>query len=521
MKKMIKYSLGLMVALCLTSCDSLLEEDTDSFPSAAVVYATNESVESALAGCYHELLNYHCFGSDYMTIFCTTGGTCANTSSSYVDMRAMKVSPDDKYVGRHFKSYYSVIANCNDLLDKIDDSGASDEMKQRAKGEAHLLRGMMYFNLVRAFGGVPLRLTPITSENLDMARSTAEECYEQIISDLTTAAEFLPEKNPLDGRPNKYAAHALLAKTYLTLAGNEEGSPYWQKCIDEAQKVYGKYQLVTLQELYNPQNRNTAESIIEIQFSDVNANTYTQGIAPASSDYTPNQASDPYGRYRPSKYIFDTWQGQYPGDPRIEEGIIYNSYTTKGGTSTTKIYPAYNSSSGSSRMYVYLKKFLDSRYVAQYTTQNFIYLRYADVLLMLAEATNEVSGPEAAYKYVNEVLARARNSATPAAEQPANWSGMTKQEFRKRIMYERLYEMIGEQTEFFDLRRRGPQFLLDYWIAHNAHPTNCTNPSSAKYKDDWFECTMDMAKRGMLLPFPTIEINSNNLISDSDQNPGY
>jgi hypothetical protein len=172
-------------------------------------------------------------------------------------------------------------------------------------------------------------------------------------------------------------------------------------------------------------------------------------------------------------------------------------------------------------MYVYLKKFLDSRYVAQYTTQNFIYLRYADVLLMLAEATNEVSGPEAAYKYVNEVLARARNSATPAAEQPANWSGMTKQEFRKRIMYERLYEMIGEQTEFFDLRRRGPQFLLDYWIAHNAHPTNCTNPSSAKYKDDWFECTMDMAKRGMLLPFPTIEINSNNLISDSDQNPGY
>lgn len=521
MKKIIKYTLGFMVVLSLTSCDSLLEEDTDSFPSAAVVYATNESVESALAGCYSELVSYHFFGSDYMTIFCTAGGTCTNTSSSYNDMKAQKSSPDDKYIGRHFKSHYKVVANCNDLLDKIDDSGASDDMKQRAKGEALLLRGMMYFNLVRAFGGVPLRLTPITNTNLDMPRATVEECYDQIISDLEAAEELLPEKNPVDGRPGKYAACALLAKVYLTMANGQDGSPYWQKCIDEAQKVYGKYKLVTLQELYNPQNRNTAESIIEIQFSDINANTYTQGIAPAESDYTPNSTSKPYGRYRPSKYIFDTWQAQYPGDPRIDEGIIYNSYTTKGGTSTTKIYPAYNSSTGSSRMYPYIKKFLDSRYVAQYTTQNFIYLRYADVLLMLAEATNEVSGPSNAYRYVNEVMARARNSASPAAAQPADWSGLSKEEFRHRIMYERLYEFIGEQTEYFDLRRRGPQFLLEYWTAHNAHPTNCANPSSAKYKDDWFECTQAMAQRALLLPFPTTEINSNNSISDADQNPGY
>ena len=521
MKNLFKYMLGFVAALALASCDSLLEEDTDSFPSASVVYSTDESVQSALAGCYGELSNYHFFGSDYTTIFCTCGGTFANTSSSYNDMKAQKATPDDKYIGRHFKSHYLVIANSNDLLDKIDGSGASEAMKQRAKGEAHFLRGMMYFNLVRAFGGVPLRLTPVTTSTLDIPRSTPEECYQQVISDLEEAANLLPEKNPEEGRPSKYAANALLAKVYLTLANGEEGSPYWQKCIDEAQKVYGKYQLVPLTELYNPQNRNTAESIIEIQFSDINASTYTQGFAPASSDYTPNATSDPYGRYRPTKYIFDTWYNQYPGDPRIEEGIIYNSYTTDGGTKTVKIYPAYNSSSGSSRMYPYLKKYLDSRYVAQYSTQNYIYLRYADVLLMLAEATNEVSGPEQAYKYVNEVLARARNTYSPAAEQPADWSGMTKAEFRKRIMYERLYEMLGEQTEYFDLRRRGPQFLLDFWIAHNAHPTNTTNPSSAKYKDDWFDCTMDMAKRALLLPFPTLEINSNNAITDNDQNPGY
>ena len=521
MKKIIIYSLGLLSAVSLTSCDSILEEETDSFPSASVIYSNDQGVEAALTGCYSGLINYNVFQSDYHTIFCTAGGTMNNTSSSYNDSKAMKTEPDNKYVGRHFKTCYRVIADCNDLLDKIDGSGASDELKTRAKGEAHLLRGMIYFNLVRAFGGLPLRLTPITSTTLDMPRATVEETYKQVIADLEAAVEFLPEKNPTDGRPNRSAAHALLAKVYLTLANGEEGSPYWQKCIDEAQKVYGHYQLVPLQELYDAQKRNTAESIIEIQFSDINGSTWTQGIAPDVSDFTPNQASNPYGRYRPSKYIFDTWREQYPGDPRIEEGIIYNSYTKNSGKDTVKIYPAYTSDKGSSRMWPYLKKFLDPRYVAQYSNQNFIYLRYADVLLMLAEATNEVSGPENAYKYVNEVLARARNSASPAAAQPADWSGMTKEEFRHRIMYERFFELLGEETEYFDMRRRGFQFMLDFWIANNAHPANCKNPSSTKYKEDYFVCTPEMAKRAMLLPFPTLEINSNNAITDADQNPGY
>ena len=521
MKKTIIYSLGLLSAMSLTSCNSILEEETDSFPSASVIYADDKGVEAALTGCYHGLTNYNVFQSDYHTIFCTAGGTMNNTSSSYNDSKAQRTEPDNKYVGRHFKTCYTVISDCNDLLSKIDGSGASEQLKTRAKGEAHLLRGMIYYNLVRAFGGLPLRLTPITSDNLDMPRSSVEETYEQVIADLEEAAELLPEVNPTEGRPNRYAAHALLAKVYITLANGEEGSPYWQKCIDECMQVYGHYKLIPLQTLYNAQKRNTEESIIEIQFSDINGSTWTQGIAPDVSDFTPNATSNPYGRYRPSKYIFDTWREQYPGDPRIEEGIIYNYYTKNGGKDTVKIYPAYTSDKGSGRMWPYLKKFLDTRYVAQYSCQNFIYLRYADVLLMLAEAINEVSGPEQAYKYVNEVLARARNSAEPAAAEPADWSGMTKEEFRHRIMYERFFELLGEETEYFDMRRRGPEFMLEYWKAHNAHPTNCPKPSSTKYKEDYFVCTIEMARRAMLLPFPTLEINSNNAISDSDQNPDY
>ena len=186
-----------------TSCDSLLEEDTDSFPSKSVIYSNDQSVESALTGCYHGLISYNTFQSDYHTIFCTAGGTMNNTSSSYNDSKAQKIEPDNKYIGRHFQTNYRVIADCNDLLDKIDGSGASDELKTRAKGETHLLRGMIYFNLVRAFGGLPLRITPITSTTLDMPRSTVEETYQQVIADLEEAAQLLPEKNPTEGRPNR------------------------------------------------------------------------------------------------------------------------------------------------------------------------------------------------------------------------------------------------------------------------------------------------------------------------------
>ena len=82
MKKIIIYSFGLLSAMALTSCDSILEEETDSFPSANVIYSDDQGVEAALTGCYHGLISYNVFQSDYHTIFCTAGGTMNNTSSS-------------------------------------------------------------------------------------------------------------------------------------------------------------------------------------------------------------------------------------------------------------------------------------------------------------------------------------------------------------------------------------------------------------------------------------------------------
>ena len=139
-------------------------------------------------------------------------------------------------------------------------------------------------------------------------------------------------------------------------------------------------------------------------------------------------------------------------------------------------------------------------------------LRYADLLLMLAEIENELNGPGNAYQYVNEVLARARTQADGTqAPEPADWSGMAQDEFRTRILRERQYELLGENHEWFDTRRRGYEYFLEEVIeTHNNFP-NLGNK----------DFTYPVSVKNMLLPIPSTELSNNTEISQADQNPGY
>ncbi len=333
----------------------------------------------------------------------------------------------------------------------------------------------------------------------------------------------MPEPaNQVAGRPNKYAAYALLAKVYMTLAGNDQASPYWQKAYDEAIQVYnsGAYKLVrSFKDLWNVDKENSTESIFEIQYSMAggSSNGLTQSFMPSNSTYTPNQKTSPLARIRLHKATFDDHGTGIPGDPRIIASYIYGSYKSNSGT-TTQLYPSPTASA--SNGYPYVLKYADPNYISSVSNSNFIYLRYADVLLMLAEIENELHGPGSAYKYVNEVLFRARDAngngtIEPTETAPADWSGMSQDEFRQRIMLERRFELIGEGHEFYDTRRRGEAYLMAYLQRHNSHPLfNATN--------DWLYPT-DAAsvKRLLLMPLPSDEINSNRLITPEDQNYGY
>jgi len=304
------------------------------------------------------------------------------------------------------------------------------------------------------------------------------------------------------------------------MAGNDLSSPYWQKAYDEAIQVYNSnaYQLVRpYKDLFDVSKGNSTESIFEIQFSMVggSSNGLTQIHMPSNTIYLPNQANSPTRRIRSHKVTFDDFINLYPGDPRIDATFLYGDIPRRDGT-ILKVYPNNMTSEG----YPYIFKYVDPAWVASVSNCNFIYLRYADVLLMLAEIENELNGPAVAYKYINEVMARARdangNGTTDADEtSPANWSEMTKEEFRSRIMLERRIELLGETHEFFDTRRRGTEYLKLFYEHHNSHPLfNAVN-------DFLFPVDNASLTRLLLMPIPAGEINANELISPSEQNPGY
>jgi hypothetical protein len=310
----------------------------------------------------------------------------------------------------------------------------------------------------------------------------------------------------LSDRPVKTAANMFLAKVYMTIAGETNNMSMWQVAYDEAIAVFGQYSLAPIfSDLYDPANENTPEAIFEIQYG-ANGSVRNSDII---RSYTLQDFYDypTFGRVRPNKEVYEQHVDQYPGDPRIDATFLFDSYARVDG-STQNIYPIQvNGTNG----YTGLKKYLEPDFNGSTTDRNMMKLRYADLLLMLAEIENELNGPGNAYQYVNEVLARARNTANGPVIEPADWSGMDQDMFRTRILRERQYELLGENHEWFDTRRRGYEYFLEEVIeTHNNFP-NLGNR----------DLIYPVSVKNMLLPIPSTELSNNTEISQADQNPGY
>lgn len=522
------------VLLGFVSCKKdFLQEDPYSFISSDDIYNTATGAEAAMLGCYGYAANYGGFGAGYGTLMHVTSGGFYTSQGPAASLNNLSFnSTEATWINNNscWNAFYKSIAIANDIIEKLPEGQAPDSTKKRIVGEAKFMRGMLYFNLVRMFGGVPLRLAPVTVNETNMARATKEEVYTQIISDLEFAkANMVEPGKQAVGRPHKFAASALLGKVYITLASNTPGSANWQKAKDELLTVVnsGAYSLETnFVRLFDINNENNRESIFEVQFSitqtgeTANASAWTNFYSPNGSTFTPLAANGPFGRNRVNKEIYDRHVAQYTvADPRIDAVYIDSFFVTNAGA-TTRVYPWNNNANNArSQGWPYLKKYVDPQFVSNVSNRNFIYLRYADVLLMLAEAENEINGPAAAYQYVNQVLTRARRrpDGTNAA-QPANWTVanvVTQDHFRDRIFLERRYELIGECHLWYDVRRRGKAYFKAFLTSHNTHPTFNTTADVLYPVDD------NSVRRLLLLPIPANEVNANTLIGDADQNFGY
>lgn len=500
----------IVISLVITGCSSLLEETPDTFDSEEQVFSTEAGVEAALNGVYYAFSEQNYHGAAFHNLLMPVSGKFWSSQNASRDATGLNTASNNISLLQMWGQMYQVINEANLIIDNLENGGENLANREPVLGQAYFLRAVTYFDLVRMFGGVPLRTAPTTLETLDLPRAPAADVYATIIADLESARTMLPD---LPGRPKPMAATAYLAKVYLTLATTNNDPSMLPLAKAEALTVVnsGAYALLpTYGEIFEFGNENTVESIFELQYGHtggVRVSDFSRIYTPSGSEFSlPNVPT--FGRVRPNKETFDLHVATYPDDPRIDATFLYNEYRKDGARRT--IYPLRSRGNDG---YPVLRKYLDPTYNGITTQRNMILLRYADVLLMLAEIENEMNGPEEAYQYVNEVLDRARNVGGGAgAMEPAAYRELSQAEFRERIRAERLFELLGEGHAWFDTRRFGYEYLLnEVIIPHNEQP-NFDNSKDYLYPED---------PKNLLLPIPLSELSGNGAVDVNDQNPGY
>ncbi|HMI61699.1 MAG TPA: RagB/SusD family nutrient uptake outer membrane protein, partial [Puia sp.] len=244
--KMKLYSVSFaLIAFC--SCKKMIKEKPQGFVNSQTIFATESGAEAALVGCYSHLSTYYYFGIGYEQFLSEGSGTFWTNQAAALPVAHLAALSTDALVNNTWRESYATINSVNSLIDGMEGSNITPAVKNQVLGEGYFLRAVVYFNNVRTWGAVPLWLHAPSSTQPYMARTSEDSVYNQVISDLQQAEKLLPVPGgQAVGHPHKWAAYSLLAKVYMTLAGNDQSSPYWQKAYDEAIQVYNSkaYSLV-------------------------------------------------------------------------------------------------------------------------------------------------------------------------------------------------------------------------------------------------------------------------------------
>ncbi len=511
----------LFIALLISFYPSCNLEEHPNFLNSENIFEDVNGANIALNGVYNALQGYGYLGSEYHSILNWSSGMYnSNRKASLKTTASLKPSPNDKFLTNFWGGVYTTISRANSMISQLEQKDLGDpKARDYILGEVLFLRAFSYFDLARVFGRAPLITEVITPDNSNNPLASNAELFEQIISDAVRATELMvPSGENKPGRPSVDAAHMLLAKVYMWLAGNKTSgeTDMWTKAYDEAIQVKDHYQLMpNFGDLWADATRdNNIEAIFEVQGNVEQPFKLIRYWSASSS----NKGRSTWGRFKPNLEVYDRHVSTYPTDPRINYSFKskYTKFKPNGSTQEIKAYPFFNKRNSKDKSYPYGYKYFvkDNTIINTDANINFVVYRYAELLLMLAEIENELNGPDNAYQYVNEVLERARNSSDSTAVDPANWSAMDQETFRDKIYKEYFFELQQEGKDFFYVRRRGFDFFKEFVIdAHNNNPKYDFSIET--------DVKLDERDRIMVLPIPQSEIISNAQISDSDQNPGY
>lgn len=337
---------------------------------------------------------------------------------------------------------YQNINLCNQVIDNIPLIRMDGSLQSRYIAEAKFVRAYSYFRLVRAFGDVPLRLTvPKDASGYNIPRTPKAEVYAAIEQDLTDAAGVLPQTyTGADvGRATKGAALALHAKVAMYLAK-------WSDVKSLTEQVMGLgYSLFPdFYQLFRTNNENCSESIFEIQCALILGNPDASNSQYSQVQGVRGVTGGGWGFNIPTQSLADAFEA---GDPRKAATIIFRGVTTPSGDAIP--------SSVSNAMYNMKSYVPFSQYVSGYnegSQQNVRVIRYADVLLMNAEANNELGNAAQALASLELVRARARagNNAILPKVTTTDQAAL-----RTAIWNERRVELAMEYDRYFDVIRQG------------------------------------------------------------------
>lgn len=541
--KALTYSALALATLSLSSCNDWLTEETPGTTKVSEFFTSLSTAEAVVNAAYVPMTwefgtTYYpeWYFGDIVSDDALKGGQDINDGADLRELENFKANSDNEILLGYYRAQWQGIQRANLAIDEIPTTRIEtegDEAEKQAKyrdrylGEAYFLRGFYYFRLARMFGGMPLIDYVIKSSNQwAQTRSTMDKTLNFAIEDFKRAENLLWEKDKYSneelGRATKGAAQAMLLKAnlyradYLRNAGNEtEAQKYFAEAAKWGEKVIKSRQYSlwpNYLDNFRLANENGRESVFEIQYteeatSDYGGEGYTRGTMTTILQRSRSSAFGEagWGYDRPTQNLYNEYEA---GDARRDETIL----TPTDEQIETPAQEIYCGDRMLNRKYaMYNDGTNGGIYKLAHATRspkNNIQIRYADVLLMYAEACCESGDLPSAKTALKEVRDRAGLSQFPYT---AVIQGQTvtfndnQEDLRKAIRHERRVELAMEGHRWFDLTRWGiAKETMDTYMAGETEEAKELYGTFQKGKHELF-------------PIPSKEID----LSGIEQNPNW
>lgn len=478
-------------ALLLSGCTKdFLKETPESFITAENLYTSEAGALAGLNAAYANLKNFRNSGRAMLIgVVGTDEGQLGIDEAGVSDRLGLDAydgnfNAANPWITQMWRTTYLGIGRANAVLQNVPAIEMDENMKKRILAEASFLRALHYFWAVQLWGDIPIITKVIdNADQYNQPRQKAADVYNLIIEDLTRAETDLPDAYTGNevGRATKGAAKALLGKVYLTAPPPQRDYAKAEARLAEVINS-NKYELLPdFAKVFDVTNENNAESVFEVQFLSPDQ-TNNMSYATGSRAVPDNILGGGYAWFIPTDYMY---------------GLYEATDTRNPVTFRTRFYDAsgqlITSSANLEHLKPHVKKFEDpTAEPASANGKNTYILRYADVILMYAEALNEQGKTAQAEEQLNLIRSRAKTTLA---------TGLNQEQLRDAILTERLKELAFEGWRWYDLRRTGNLVALA-----GAH-----NPRAAA----------NISETNNLFPIPLSEINNNEGIGSEDQNPGY